>query len=101
MTRNDGGSAGTNRVMVTRLVTSKLATSTPLHHRLMLSMSANHYEFSFCTCTVNIGHSSLLALSGQIPRKIKFNVLLTTYEYILKDKERLGQTVQQWCVVVQ
>ena len=27
---------------------------------------------------------------GQIPRKIKFNVLLTTYEYILKDKDKLG-----------
>ena len=28
---------------------------------------------------------------GQMPRKIKFNVLLTMYEYILKNKKKLCQ----------
>jgi chromodomain-helicase-DNA-binding protein 1 len=28
---------------------------------------------------------------GQMPCKIKFNVLLTTYEYILKNKKKLCQ----------
>lgn len=28
---------------------------------------------------------------GSIPKKVKLNVLLTTYEYILKDKDKLGQ----------
>jgi len=36
---------------------------------------------------------------GQIPRKIKVNMLLTTYEYILKDKEKLAQIKWQMLMV--